>query len=334
MSDSLAERTVLRNADRLTRLVDRGVRRALRRARTPRWLRSPSSGSASRELAELDPRFAAVPRGPRRREIGARRPGVVPAFVRRPISTRLPNGCRRSRIGSPPLERLKRKHGPTLADVLARQRPLREELARARRRAKSEPRRSSCRGASRRGRRFSTQRTRLSRRARGGGARLLARALEAGAGRAGDAEVARGASTSSTGSGQTNGLRHGIDDVEFFLSPNPGEDLRPLARIASGGELSRVMLALRTLVDVGERRPDAGVRRGGRRHRRGGRRRRRRAAAGARARAIRCSASRTCPRSPRGRAPTSRSRSDVRGGRTLTLASGWTRRAANWRSRG
>jgi DNA repair protein RecN (Recombination protein N) len=39
----------------------------------------------------------------------------------------------------------------------------------------------------------------------------------------------------------------GIDQGEFFVSPNPGEDLRPLARIVSGGELSRVMLALKTL---------------------------------------------------------------------------------------
>ena len=39
----------------------------------------------------------------------------------------------------------------------------------------------------------------------------------------------------------------GIDQAEFFVSPNPGEDLRPLARIVSGGELSRVMLALKTL---------------------------------------------------------------------------------------
>jgi DNA repair protein RecN (Recombination protein N) len=39
----------------------------------------------------------------------------------------------------------------------------------------------------------------------------------------------------------------GQDEVEFFFSPNPGEEVRPLARIASGGELSRVMLALRTL---------------------------------------------------------------------------------------
>jgi DNA repair protein RecN (Recombination protein N) len=39
----------------------------------------------------------------------------------------------------------------------------------------------------------------------------------------------------------------GIDQAEFFLSPNPGEDLRPLSRIVSGGELSRVMLALKTM---------------------------------------------------------------------------------------
>jgi len=39
----------------------------------------------------------------------------------------------------------------------------------------------------------------------------------------------------------------GIDAGEFFLSPNVGEQLRPLARIVSGGELSRVMLALKTL---------------------------------------------------------------------------------------
>ena len=40
---------------------------------------------------------------------------------------------------------------------------------------------------------------------------------------------------------------HGIDAAEFFVSPNPGEDLRPLARIVSGGELSRIMLAIKTL---------------------------------------------------------------------------------------
>jgi DNA repair protein RecN (Recombination protein N) len=45
----------------------------------------------------------------------------------------------------------------------------------------------------------------------------------------------------------------GIDQAEFFLSPNPGEEVRPLARIVSGGELSRVMLALKTMsVDEAE----------------------------------------------------------------------------------
>jgi len=39
----------------------------------------------------------------------------------------------------------------------------------------------------------------------------------------------------------------GVDEIEFLIAPNPGEPLRPLASIASGGELSRIMLALKTL---------------------------------------------------------------------------------------
>lgn len=41
----------------------------------------------------------------------------------------------------------------------------------------------------------------------------------------------------------------GFDRVDFLFSPNPGEGMKPLARIASGGELSRVMLALKTVAD-------------------------------------------------------------------------------------
>ena len=44
----------------------------------------------------------------------------------------------------------------------------------------------------------------------------------------------------------------GMESAEFYISPNPGEDLRPLARIVSGGELSRVMLALKTLASTDE----------------------------------------------------------------------------------
>ena len=40
----------------------------------------------------------------------------------------------------------------------------------------------------------------------------------------------------------------GIDDVEFMISMNPGLPVRPLAEIASGGELSRIMLAIKTVM--------------------------------------------------------------------------------------
>jgi DNA repair protein RecN (Recombination protein N) len=40
----------------------------------------------------------------------------------------------------------------------------------------------------------------------------------------------------------------GIDRVTFLVSSNPGEEVRPLDRIASGGELSRLMLALKTVI--------------------------------------------------------------------------------------
>lgn len=41
--------------------------------------------------------------------------------------------------------------------------------------------------------------------------------------------------------------KQGIDTAEFLISPNPGEPLRPLSKIASGGELSRIMLALKSI---------------------------------------------------------------------------------------
>ena len=40
---------------------------------------------------------------------------------------------------------------------------------------------------------------------------------------------------------------NGADSVVFFFSANPGEELKPLSKVASGGELSRIMLALKTL---------------------------------------------------------------------------------------
>lgn len=53
---------------------------------------------------------------------------------------------------------------------------------------------------------------------------------------------------------ERGGLRYrpdGKDDVEFFLSANAGEDLRPLSKIASGGELSRIMLSMKSVLNQG-----------------------------------------------------------------------------------
>ncbi|MCY3832260.1 MAG: DNA repair protein RecN [Chloroflexi bacterium] len=47
----------------------------------------------------------------------------------------------------------------------------------------------------------------------------------------------------------------GIDDVEFMLSANPGEPLRPLAKVASGGEAARIMLALKRTLTAADQTP-------------------------------------------------------------------------------
>ncbi len=56
--------------------------------------------------------------------------------------------------------------------------------------------------------------------------------------------------------------RRGIDTVTFSFSPNPGEPARPLPKIASGGELARVQLALAAALAEEEIRSDGGRRRG------------------------------------------------------------------------
>lgn len=46
---------------------------------------------------------------------------------------------------------------------------------------------------------------------------------------------------------ESDATSKGVDKVEFFISMNPGEPLKPLANVASGGELSRLMLGLKTI---------------------------------------------------------------------------------------
>jgi len=141
------------------------------------------------------------------------------------------------------LERLKRKHGPTLAEVIAKRDALRRELTDLAggddRVAELEREAAAARG------RFLTAARALSAERRRVG-KTLSRRLEALL-----AELAMERTRFDVRFGESvpesAWSRRGIDAAEFFVSPNPGEDLRPLARIVSGGELSRIMLAIKTL---------------------------------------------------------------------------------------
>ncbi len=57
------------------------------------------------------------------------------------------------------------------------------------------------------------------------------------------------------GQARYRAFAHGMDEVEFYISANLGEAPRPLAQVASGGEISRVMLALKTILAKSERLP-------------------------------------------------------------------------------
>jgi DNA repair protein RecN (Recombination protein N) len=142
------------------------------------------------------------------------------------------------------IERLKRKHGPTLAEVLQRWQALsaeRELLSGTGERAADLRGRLDSATAEylERARAISAAR----RRAAVDFARDLERLLAGLAMERTRVEV-RFADLEPR---PQDWNARGIDDAELYVSPNPGEDLRPLARIVSGGELSRLMLALKTL---------------------------------------------------------------------------------------
>ena len=142
------------------------------------------------------------------------------------------------------LDRMKRKHGPTLENVLERGRALAherdlltgageltEDLQHAMEEAEG---------------RYLAVATELSERRRNV-AGPFARKIETLLAELAMARTRFEVRFSDVTSSPEGWSDRGIDHAEFYVSPNPGEELRPLARIASGGELSRVMLALRTL---------------------------------------------------------------------------------------
>jgi DNA repair protein RecN (Recombination protein N) len=242
-----ADRHVLANADRLSRWSSEAYA-ALYEGETA--VLSTLGGVWRRigELAAMDARFA--PYLDQRDDVKSRLEDL--AFFLRSYAADLDASPQRldaieDRLAA--LDRLKKKHGPALDDVLRRQDTLREELAALEasdeRAVALEAQAAGARAA------FAEAAEALSAGRRTAAGRL-GRALEAAL-----SELAMPKSRVDirvrVAAEPAAWTRHGIDDVEFFLSPNPGEELRPLARIASGGELSRIMLALRTLAAPSDR---------------------------------------------------------------------------------
>jgi DNA repair protein RecN (Recombination protein N) len=142
------------------------------------------------------------------------------------------------------LERLKRKYGPSLDDVIDRGRSLAEErelLTGAGERAEDLQKALDSAG-----RAFLDVARDLSKKRRSA-AGTFARTVEGLLAELAMERTRFEVRFNPAEPGPEEWSDRGIDAGEFYVSPNPGEELRPLARIVSGGELSRVMLALKTL---------------------------------------------------------------------------------------
>lgn len=142
------------------------------------------------------------------------------------------------------LERLKRKYGPTLQDVIATGTSLareRELLMRS-----EEAVEDLDRALEHAQRRYLDLARDLSRRRRLA-AKSFASQIESHLAQLAMARTRFEVRFNDGEAREDLWTERGIDQAEFFVSPNVGEDLRPLARIVSGGELSRMMLALKTM---------------------------------------------------------------------------------------
>jgi DNA repair protein RecN (Recombination protein N) len=160
------------------------------------------------------------------------------------------------------LERLFKKHGPTTHEVLARRDEMREELAGLEGdeetlealQAKAETTLAAYREVADE---LSAGRRRWSKRLAEGVRKDLADLALAKARFAVRLDTRRrGDSPLSIGGEAVEFSELGYDQVTFTFSPNPGEELRPLAKVASGGELSRLYLAVQ-LAAPAERVADA-----------------------------------------------------------------------------
>ena len=143
------------------------------------------------------------------------------------------------------LERLKRRYGPTLREVVSRREQLRMEAAELEGGTEREKDLRAQVVAARDA--YLDIATTLSTQRRSH-APMLARTLARGLADLAMERTRFEVVFDEPATEEEGWSDRGLDQAEFYFSANPGEDLKPLARVASGGELSRVMLALRTTV--------------------------------------------------------------------------------------
>jgi DNA repair protein RecN (Recombination protein N) len=243
--DLAGERVLLANAEKLRRLCDEAYAKlydddgSALSALAAVWKRVS-------ELRELDPRFAPYAEG---REVVEAQLGDLAAFLRE-YGTHIESAPERlqdieDRLAA--IERLKRKYGPTLGDVLERRTRCAQELAALDSSAETIAdlnRRLDAAAGS-----YIAAARALSARRRKR-ARDFSKALVSELGSLAMAGTRFEVRFEDGGDDEGRWTPRGTDIAEFFVSPNPGEDVRPLARIVSGGELSRVMLALKTLAST------------------------------------------------------------------------------------
>ncbi|MBI1876417.1 MAG: DNA repair protein RecN [Acidobacteria bacterium] len=239
-----AIRTVLANADKLSRLCsesygllyesDQSVISGLGVV----WRRLG-------ELAALDPRFAPYLES---RDVVKSHLDELAGFLRSYVDEVDASPARLQQVEDrlAVLDRLKKKYGPSLPDVLARHAELRRELDGL---AHADERAAALDGQVAHERNeYLSAASGLSderRDAAGELASSVVRQLRDLA-----MERCRFEVRFTPEVAEETWSARGIDVAEFYLSPNPGEELRPLARIASGGELSRLMLALKTIAST------------------------------------------------------------------------------------
>jgi DNA repair protein RecN (Recombination protein N) len=239
-----AARLVLANADKLQRLCDDAYQ-ALYEGEHAALTALGVVWKRVADLSAIDPRFA--PHLDARDALKSQLEDL--AFFLRSYSGGIdasPERLQEIEDRLAQLQRLKKKHGPTLDDVRRKAEELDRDLHALEHRAERQADLDAELDRARR--RYLQEAAALSAKRRAAAGELTASLRKALAELAMNGTRCDVRFTDATSELQWSD--RGAEHAELYMSPNPGEELRPLARIASGGELSRIMLALKTLAST------------------------------------------------------------------------------------